>query len=179
MAEDVWVLASSTSQGKVTQAGAGCTHWPDKGSMLGPDEHEEADTHQLLWSQQHILVISGDGLLQLSSPELLIRGAGGEIENTRLEINQTEHVSSWWLSWLNCIQEPPVSLEAVNQSQVGNGAQILPAHTGSRLPWHHCFKFSLCRCCLTFPNTTDNFKSHSYLYCAYEPRLQKKHLKIV
>ena len=47
-------------------------HWPDEGSVLGSDKNKQADAHQLLRSQQHILVVSGDGLLQFHSPELLV-----------------------------------------------------------------------------------------------------------
>lgn len=48
---------------------------PDERSMLGPNEDEEADSHQLLWGQQHILIIPRDALLQLCCPQLLIGGA--------------------------------------------------------------------------------------------------------
>lgn len=61
--------------------------------MLRPDEYKKADTHQLLRSQQHILVISRYSLLQFSSPELLIGCASSEIKNASFKINQIQQVS--------------------------------------------------------------------------------------
>lgn len=50
--------------------------------MLGADEDEQADAHQLLRGQQHVLVVPGDGLLELHGPELLVRGAAGRSKDT-------------------------------------------------------------------------------------------------
>lgn len=50
---------------------------PDEGRVLRADEDEQADAHQLLGGQQHVLVVPGDGLLQLRGPQLLVRGAAG------------------------------------------------------------------------------------------------------
>jgi len=45
---------------------------PDERCMLRAYEDEQTHTHQLLWGQQHVFLISWEVLLQFCSPQLLI-----------------------------------------------------------------------------------------------------------
>lgn len=142
--------------------------------MLGPDEHEEADAHQLLRGQQHVLVVPGDGLLQLSSPELLVRGAGREMNSTGWE--QAKVSSSYVVTELH--QGAEVKLEAVKQSQgewCSKGSQQrhrLQAAMAPLLPTQPL------QHCLTSPNTTHSSRSRAWLCCSYKPTLEEENLEL-
>ena len=61
--------------GEAGRGRAGPGTVPDEGGVLRADEHEQTHAHQLLRGQQDVLVVPGDVLLQLSSPQLLVGGA--------------------------------------------------------------------------------------------------------
>ena len=61
---------------------------PDEGGVLRADEHEQTHAHQLLRGQQDVLVVPGDVLLQLSSPQLLVGGAERQFGKRRAEAGQ-------------------------------------------------------------------------------------------